>query len=158
MNVIAYKHLYIDTSKPVVFLDIDGVSNGGWQHEVLRGIYPEEVMDTVHRMGDWVCRSKAELLFGLLQRVEAQVIIVSSWCGHNLDSGDERIKELREFFGFSNIIGSLTTSVGVERGLSVVKCIAGTQLKDWVAIDDSYDLYTAHSGFDKERLIACRGR
>jgi hypothetical protein len=155
----------IDTTRPVVFLDFDGVLNGGWQHEYLSIIDPSDVMRR-DKFGDWVCRSKAKALFGIFRIHKAQVIIVSSWCRPYQRHDSEEIQTLRKFFDYPDIWGSLSTGGGVERPRSIWEFLDTYQdIHNWVAIDDSYHLYQEplyeeedDIRFDTSRLIACNGR
>lgn len=147
----------VDVTRPVVFLDIDGVLNGGWQHEYYGIINGEDILNRDGR-GDWVCRSKTRALFGIFRIHKAQVIIVSSWCRDFKRADDPEIQKLQEFFEYPDILGSLHTSGSVERALEVLFFLESyPEINNYVAIDDSYHLYH-EAGFPEERLIACNGR
>ena len=147
----------IDGRRPVVFLDIDGVLNGGWQHEYYSVINGGEIMNRDVR-GDWVCRSKAGALFGIFRIHAAQVVIVSSWCRPYQRSDDPEILALKKFFKYEDILCSLSTGGGIERPHSILEFLdTYPEVTNWVAIDDSYHLYQ-EIDFPADRLIACNGR
>lgn len=149
--------MQIDPNRPVVFLDIDGVLNGGWQHEYVTIINPDDVMNRDGR-GDWVCRSKAKALFGIFRIHKAQVVIVSSWCRPFQRHDDTEIQNLRTFFNYPDIWGSLSTGGGVERVQEILFFLESyEEVNNYLAIDDSYHLYQ-EVDFPAERMIACNGR
>lgn len=147
----------VDATRPVVFLDIDGVLNGGWQHEYYSIINGDDILSRNGR-GDWVCRSKARSLFGIFHIHKAQVIIVSSWCRSYQENDSDEIKKLQTFFEYSDILGSLSTGGGIERAQSVVALLeSNPDISNYMVIDDSYHLYW-NTDFPNDRIVACNGR
>jgi hypothetical protein len=102
-------------------------------------------------------------LFGIFRIHRAQVVIVSSWCRPYQFGDSKEIEDLRKFFQYDNILGSLSTGGGLDRPMSVWEFLENTpELNNWLVIDDSYHLYhdvKKHGvSFDTDRLIACNGR
>lgn len=130
----SFTYLNIDPNLPVLFLDIDGVLNGGWQHELLRpiGFYTHAT-----DMGDYVLLSKLETLIGISVATNAQWVIVSSWVRNRLSEDDEEIVQLMNDLGYDTIKGSLITSGGQERGDSVMACIKALGLTRYAVVDDA---------------------
>lgn len=158
--------MQIDVTRPVVFLDIDGVLNGGWQHENYPAINSYDIYKRQDHMGDWVCRSKMHSLFGICRRHRAQVVIVSSWCRPYQRYDSPEIQALRKFFQYDKIFGSLSTGGGSDRPRGIWEFLDTYQeITNWAVVDDSYHLYhqpvydeADDIWFDTSRLIACNGR
>lgn len=141
MRLMDYRHLTLDRDRPVVFLDIDGVLNGGFQHEHLETYYKDcRLIERPSFRGDYVLAEPARVLSELLARYRAQVVIVSSWFRQDVGAGDPQVEELRALFDM-DVLGSLSTTGCVQRGVSVADCIQSARLRDWAIVDDCGHFY-----------------
>lgn len=120
-------------------MDIDGVLNSGRDHEELvkaerykTGKFPDNIK--FYNRGDWVVVDKVNLLRECVKELDAQVVIVSSWC-----IGDD-YKAIHEFLGLPEHSKAFNNGGGLERGRGVVRHAEhyGIDLEDYAIIDDSW--------------------
>lgn len=154
--ITSFEYLNLNPDKPVIFLDIDGVLNGGWQHEHLpNGLFP--VLNV--GMGDYVLVEKLNALKRISRRQGAQWVIVSSWLKGHLPETAKDVVYLKGEFDYSNIKGSLQTTGGPERGLCVWRCIEALGLINYVVVDDAKEqMYAEVVDRLGERFIHANGR
>lgn len=140
MRLTIYKHLVIDKDRPLVFLDMDGVFNGGYQHEHRDELYGHDVIERPSQRGDYVLKSITLPMMKLFRERRVQVILVSSWFQSMIDGSHPQIEEFRDLFGILPL-GSLVTSGGEPRGKEVANCIRQTRHPQWVIVDDCDHFY-----------------
>lgn len=157
MRLAEYKHLTIDKKRPVVFLDIDGVFNGGFQHEHLFDLYEqEEIIERPSHKGDYLLSSIVKPVCALFRRHRVQVVVVSSWFQSNVGPGHPQVEELRSLMRI-DVIGSLHTGGGEARGEAVGDCVKALRLKHWVVVDDCAHFY-CDERIPIGRLVISSGR
>jgi len=149
-----YSYLKIDLTRPVLFLDLCGVLNNCLSSTF--SWYPDKVERRWLRH-DHVEGHKADLLFALLKHRNVQVIMVSSWVSAHLRHDAKDIDELRTFFGYEDIMGSVSTGGGPERGRSVLACVEWHGLHRWGVLDDSEQMYDL-AALGLGRLFSPHGR
>lgn len=135
MRLTIYKHLVIDKDRPVVFLDMDGVLNGGYQHEHYDTLYRDDILSRPTHRGDYVLKSIAVPMMRLLKEHRVQVILISSWYQGMIDASHPQVDEFQEMFGIQPL-GSLNTGGGNYRGKEVADCLSSSRPKKWVIVDD----------------------
>jgi hypothetical protein len=149
-----YGYLKLNPKKPVLFLDLDGVLNNCMSSTA--AWYPE----TVSRQWfghDHIEAHKADLLISLLKHREAQIVLVSSWVRCYLPAEAVEIMELKTFFDFDDLKGSVNTTGGSDRGESVLQCVEFHGLDRWAVLDDADQLYDL-TRLGPGRLFAPHGR
>lgn len=156
MRLVIYKHLIIDKDRPLVFLDMDGVVNGGYQHEHYDTLYRDEILTRPSHRGDYALRSLAVPLMRLLSDHRVQLVLVSSWFDHMIDASHPQVDEFRAMFGLTPL-GSLDTQGGEARGRAVGQCIAATKHRQAIVIDDCNHFYT-DDRIPKHHIVAPSGR
>lgn len=156
MHLTIYKHLVIDRDRPLVFLDMDGVLNGGYQHEHYDTFYRDEVLIRPSFPGDYVLDYKAKPLMRALKEHRAQVVLVSSWFRPMIDGDHPQVEEFRSMFDITPL-GSLETQGGVGRGRAVAECLGYTKHPHWVVIDDCGHFYSDER-FTPDRVVSPSGR
>lgn len=148
-----YSHLTIDLSRPVVFLDMDGVINGCLMSES----WYFGTAD-LRKFGiDWVDMQKAKYLNAILSQHRCQVIVVSSWGTSYKPQGHEDLKRISEALPNIDIVGSGYTGGGQERGDYVLACVTHFNLQDYVIVDDAAPMYN-HLPELHDRWISPHGR
>ena len=156
MRLVIYKHLVIDKDRPLVFLDMDGVFNGGFQHEHYDTLYRDDIMVRPSHRGDYVLKSIALPVMRMLKEAHAQVILVSSWFSSMIDGDHPQAEEFLDMFGILPL-GSLETSGGDIRGKGVSECLAATRHPNWIIVDDCGHFYPQPS-LAVTRLVVPSGR
>lgn len=156
--LIHYQHLMIDTGRPVVFLDMDGVMNGGWQHEYYRDELLSLKVYRPPRKGDWLCAHRLKLMQWVLRKHNAQVVLISCWVSSMQTAYDPEIRELNQLLEFPSLIGSLACGSSRVRGDAILACVRQTQLENWVVIDDCGHWYREIPGFPEAHLLDTNGR
>lgn len=156
MRLVIHKHLVIDKDRPLVFLDMDGVLNGGFQHEHYDTLYRDEIVRRPSHGGDYVLKSLSVPLMRMLLEHRAQVVMVSSWFNHQVDASHAQVSEFREMFGLAPL-GSLDTQGGEARGRAVAECIEDTGHRQAIVIDDC-DHFYRDERIPVGRIIAPSGR
>lgn len=150
-----YGYLKLERDRPVVFLDLDGVLNNALMSKA--SWYREAAVTMDFGYGDYVERHKARMLFALLRAYRVQVVIVSSWVRPYLRGSDEQIGNLRMALEYEDIVGSIHTGGGEERGQSVMECVRYHGLERWAIVDDSDIMYDL-TRVGPNRLFSPHGR
>lgn len=146
-----FEHLNVDLSRPVCFLDLDGVINNNlrrfdWYRESCG-------YKTIGNL-DYYMESILNPLANLLQAFNTQLIIVSSWMHSYETNKTFKAKIIADLFG-CDVLGSINTGPG--RSTSITECVKHFSIENWFTIDDSHQMYTGVD-FDMSRLICIDGR
>lgn len=130
--------------QPVVFLDIDGVLNSQDDvvHAHMSDVFNSTQIKTFKR-GDWVTIPKLQLLYKLLEDIDASVVMVSSWFWGNPQTQkhiDEN-QDMIDFLGLTDrtILVSKNTGGGLGRGREVLNIVDTLGIKNWIVVDDAGD-------------------
>lgn len=155
-------HITVDTNRPVVFLDLDGVIAETWsiQQDWLwsREDRFKEKDDNGYLKSITV-KAAHELLLDVLTYYNAQVIIVSSWLRSDLKACHKDIIEFKEFFGYDDVLGTLNTGGGKARGEEVKEFVIRHALKSWAVVDDSKEkMYLDQTFFNNSNFVQPCGR
>lgn len=156
-------YLKIDLTRPVVFLDLDGVVGDTWLVHEGRKLreFTHLTHEKVHPRfkGDVIYYPMWDLLRAVFRFHNVQVIIVSSWLHSYLSSDDPTVMELKKFFDYDSILGSLSNGGCVHRSKEIERVVREFQLSDWVVIDDSRtQMYPDTLFFTNNRFVHPRGR
>lgn len=153
----------LDKSRPTVFLDLCGVIADTYYTRP-RGISrllnnEQYVLTHPDYLGDRVHIPTWTYLRSLFLEYKVQVIIVSSWVRSYLSSDASDIVRLKDFLGYSDILGSIYTGGGYDRGECVKASVETLGISDWLVIDDARDqMYEDRVFFNNNRFIHPHGR
>ncbi len=131
--------------KPVLFLDIDGVLNSGRRAETYKDGETDDLLFFEDPRGflHYVEKDKLELFQQFIERVDAEIVGVSSWFEATNDyttEGDRATNlAIAEFLGLKDrFVGTTrTTGGGLARGHAVLNYVVKNNVRAWAVIDDA---------------------
>lgn len=161
MTLLTY--LDIDTKRPVAFLDLCGVIADTYLTRPggISRLENNRRFTLTHPdyRGDVISIPMWQWLKSIFLHYKVQVVIVSSWLSSNLPEDHPRVQQLKDFFGYDDIKGSLVTCGGFERGNAIKAFVEHHQLVEWLVIDDSRDqMYEDKTFFNNRRFVHPHGR
>ena len=120
------------------FLDIDGILNSGEDHENLKELKQRKnFIPSVSRKGDWVERTKLEMLQKFVKETGVLIQVVSAWTvTHTLD-------DIRKTLGLYNEILTIERNKNYypnygSRGSIVYNTVNNSGISGFVTLDDSW--------------------